>query len=520
MLNKVETKCRRCKKAFCRKRIEQEFCSAQCRNAAWKKSRKRRLKGTPLGSVANGPFSPTNSVACKPASTPDLGAFVRALVAQEDEPNPIGFTLPDGTKGSVWLAIDRDHSKIIGDDRLWRVNTEELLRQRERRLKAVSWLPTAETLRRPIIVVGRNDPVRDIDDALRTVKGFRLRICNESEKELQILGCGWLLVALVAVALIFDFLNGLDDAANSIATVVSTRVLSPNVAVVWAAFFNCIAFLFFGLHVAQTFGTGIISPDIVDGQVIFGALMGAIVWSLLTWWGAIPSSSSHALIGGLIGAGAAKAGFSAVVWWGTLKTVAAIVWSPLLGFALALLLWLVVAWLLMRSTPYTVDQKFRVLQLGSAALYSIGHGANDAQKTMGIIASLLFAKELLGSAFYVPFWVVLSCQVAMALGTLVGGWRIVKTMGSRITRLKPVQGFCAETAGAMTLYLATSFGVPVSTTHTITGAIMGVGAACRVSAVRWGIAGSIVIAWVITLPAAALIGALFYECVALFAAAA
>jgi len=276
----------------------------------------------------------------------------------------------------------------------------------------------------------------------------------------------------------------------------------------------------YGRALAQTVGTGIISPDIVDGQVIFGALMGAIVWNLLTWWGAIPSSSSHALIGGLIGAGAAKAGFSAVVWWGTLKTVAAIVWSPLLGFALALLLWLVVAWLLMRSTPFAVDQKFRVLQLGSAALYSIGHGANDAQKTMGIIASLLFAKGLLGSDFYVPFWVVLSCQVAMALGTLVGGWRIVKTMGSRITRLKPVQGFCAETAGAMTLYLATSFGVPVSTTHTITGAIMGVGAARRVSAVRWGIAGSIIIAWVITLPAAAVISALFYECVTLFAAAA
>ena len=329
-----------------------------------------------------------------------------------------------------------------------------------------------------------------------------------------------LIVALVAVALIFDFLNGLHDAANSIATVVSTRVLSPNVAVVWAAFFNFIAFLFFGLHVAQTIGTGIISSDIVDGQVIFGALMGAIVWNLLTWWGAIPSSSSHALIGGLIGAGVAKAGFSAVVWWGTLKTVAAIVWSPLLGFALALLLWLIMAWLLMRSTPYAVDQKFRVLQLCSAALYSIGHGANDAQKTMGIIASLLFAKGLLGSTFYVPFWIVLCCQVAMALGTLVGGWRIVKTMGSRITRLKPVQGFCAETAGAMTLYLATSFGVPVSTTHTITGAIMGVGAARSVSAVRWGIAVSIVIAWVITLPAAAAIGALFYECVTFFAAAA
>jgi inorganic phosphate transporter, PiT family len=319
-----------------------------------------------------------------------------------------------------------------------------------------------------------------------------------------------LIVALVAVALVFDFLNGLHDAANSIATVVSTRVLSPNIAVAWAAFFNLIAFLFFGLHVAQTIGTGIISPDIVDWRVIFGALMGAIAWNLLTWWGAIPSSSSHALIGGLLGAGTAKAGTGAVVWSGTLKTVAAIVWSPLLGFALALLLWLIVAWLLVRSTPFAADQKFRVLQLGSAALYSIGHGANDAQKTMGIIAGLLFAEGLLGPDFYVPFWVVLSCQVAMGLGTLIGGWRIVRTMGSRITRLKPVQGFCAETAGAMTLYLATSLGVPVSTTHTITGAIVGVGAARRVSAVRWGIAGSIIIAWVITLPGAALIGAVFY----------
>jgi PiT family inorganic phosphate transporter len=319
-----------------------------------------------------------------------------------------------------------------------------------------------------------------------------------------------LIVALVAVALVFDFLNGLHDAANSIATVVSTRVLSPNIAVAWAAFFNLIAFLFFGLHVAQTIGTGIISPDIVDWRVIFGALMGAIAWNLLTWWGAIPSSSSHALIGGLLGAGTAKAGTGAVVWSGTLKTVAAIVWSPLRGFALALLFRLIVVWLLVRSTPFAADQKFRVLQLGSAALYSIGHGANDAQKTMGIIAGLLFAEGLLGPDFYVPFWVVLSCQVAMGLGTLIGGWRIVRTMGSRITRLKPVQGFCAETAGAMTLYLATSLGVPVSTTHTITGAIVGVGAARRVSAVRWGIAGSIIIAWVITLPGAALIGAVFY----------
>ena len=320
------------------------------------------------------------------------------------------------------------------------------------------------------------------------------------------------IVVLIVVALIFDFLNGLHDAANSVATVVSTRVLAPSIAVIWAAFFNFIAFLFFGLHVAQTIGTGLIAPEIVDWRVIFGALMGAITWNLITWWGAIPSSSSHALIGGLVGAGTAKSGVSAVVWPGVVKTFGAIVWSPLLGFALALLLWLAVAWLFLRSTPFAVDRKFRVLQLGSAALYSIGHGANDAQKTMGIIAGLLYAEGLLGSEFYVPFWVVLSCQAAMALGTLIGGWRIVRTMGSRITRLKPVQGFCAEMAGAATLYLATSLGIPVSTTHTITGAIIGVGAARRVSAVRWGIAGSIIIAWVVTLPAAALLGALFYVC--------
>jgi inorganic phosphate transporter, PiT family len=325
-----------------------------------------------------------------------------------------------------------------------------------------------------------------------------------------------MLIALIAVALIFDFLNGLHDAANSIATVVSTRVLSPNLAVVWAAFFNFIAFLFFGLHVAQTVGTGIISPDIVDGQVIFGALMGAITWNLLTWWGAIPSSSSHALIGGLIGAGTAKAGFSAVVWWGTLKTVAAIVWSPLLGFALALLLWLILVWLLMRSTPYAVDRKFRVLQLCSAALYSIGHGANDAQKTMGIIAVLLYSQGHLGDQFYVPFWVVLACQAGMGLGTLTGGWRIVKTMGSQITRLTPVQGFCAETGGAITLFMATGLGIPVSTTHTITGAIIGVGAAKKVSGVRWGVANGIVMAWVITIPCAAAISALCFYATLLF----
>jgi PiT family inorganic phosphate transporter len=324
-----------------------------------------------------------------------------------------------------------------------------------------------------------------------------------------------IIVALIAVALIFDFLNGLHDAANSIATVVSTRVLSPEIAVAFAAFFNFIAFLFFGLHVAQTIGTGLIAPDVVDWRVIFGALMGAIAWNLITWWAAIPSSSSHALIGGLVGAGLAKAGTSAIVWPGLLKTGGAIVWSPLLGFVLALFLWLAVVWLFRRATPYAVDSKFRVMQMFSAAAYSMGHGANDAQKTMGIIAGLLFAEGLIGADFYVPFWVVITCQAAMALGTLIGGWRIVKTMGSRITRLKPVQGFCAETAGAATLYLATSFGVPVSTTHTITGAIVGVGTARRVSAVRWGIAGSLLIAWVVTLPAAALIAALFYACATL-----
>ena len=322
-----------------------------------------------------------------------------------------------------------------------------------------------------------------------------------------------LLIILVGVALIFDFLNGLHDAANSIATVVSTRVLTPHMAVLWAAFFNFIAFLFFGLHVAQTIGTGLISAETVDWRVVFGALMGAITWNLLTWWGGIPSSSSHALIGGLVGAGIAKAGGSAIVWSGLLKTVGAIALSPLLGFLLALLLVLAVSWIFVRRTPFAVDKTFRMLQLGSAALYSLGHGGNDAQKTMGIIAGLLYAEGHLGSEFYVPFWVVISCHAVMALGTYLGGWRIVRTMGSRITRLNPMQGFCAETGGAVTLFLATWLGIPVSTTHTITGAIIGVGAARKVSAVRWNIAGSIVIAWIITLPAAAVIGAFFYVCV-------
>ena len=319
-----------------------------------------------------------------------------------------------------------------------------------------------------------------------------------------------LLVCLVGLALVFDFLNGLHDAANSIATVVSTRVLSPHAAVVWAAGFNFIAFLFFGLHVAQTMGTGLISAAVVDWRVVFGALMGAITWNLITWWGAIPSSSSHALIGGLLGAGIAKGGTGAIVWSGVLKTVGAIALSPLIGFLLALMLVLAVSWIFVRSTPFAVDKTFRVLQLGSAALYSLGHGGNDAQKTMGIIAGLLFAEGHLGSQFYVPLWVVISCQAAMAMGTYLGGWRIVRTMGSKITRLNPMQGFCAELGGAVTLFLATALGVPVSTTHTITGAIVGVGAARRASAVRWNVAGSIVIAWILTLPAAALVGAFFY----------
>ena len=319
------------------------------------------------------------------------------------------------------------------------------------------------------------------------------------------------LVALILVAVIFDILNGVHDAANSIATVVSTRVLRPQYAVAWAAFFNFIAFLFFGLHVAQTVGTGIVAAEVVDAAVIFGALMGAICWNLITWWLGIPSSSSHALIGGLAGAAVTKAGLGSIVWSGLGITAAAIVFSPLLGFVLALVLVLAVSWAFVRTSPAAVDTTFRSLQFISASLYSLGHGGNDAQKTMGIIAVLLYSQGLLGPEFYIPFWVVLTCQAAMALGTLVGGWRIVRTMGSRITRLHPVQGVCAEAGGAMTLFLATYFGVPVSTTHTITGAIVGVGAARKTAAVRWNVASDVVLAWIVTLPAAALFGAAFYE---------
>ena len=318
------------------------------------------------------------------------------------------------------------------------------------------------------------------------------------------------LIALIALALAFDFLNGLHDAANSIATIVSTRVLRPRDAVMWAAFFNFIAFLFFGVHVAQTVGVGIVAAEVVDARVIFSALIGAISWNLITWWAGIPSSSSHALIGGLVGAGLAKAGSVAIVWAGLLKTGAAIVLSPMTGFFLALLLVLTVSWLFVRVTPRTVDGTFRSLQFVSASLYSLGHGGNDAQKTMGIIAVLLFSQGHLGNQFHVPFWVVITCQAAMGLGTLFGGWRIVKTMGSKITRLTPMQGFCAETGGAITLFGATWLGIPVSTTHTITGSIVGVGAARKVSAVRWNVATNIVMAWVVTLPAAGVVAALCY----------
>jgi PiT family inorganic phosphate transporter len=314
------------------------------------------------------------------------------------------------------------------------------------------------------------------------------------------------IVAIIAVALAFDFINGLHDAANSIATVVSTRVLEPKLAVAWAASFNFIAFLFFGLSVAKTIGTGIVDPTVMDPWVILSALIGAIAWNLFTWWLGFPSSSSHALIGGIAGAGIAKGGFGVLVMSGFIKTTSAIVLSPLAGMILAVALMIALSWVVRRSTPFAVDQRFRKLQLLSASLYSLGHGGNDAQKTMGIIAVLLYSQGMIGGEFHVPFWVVLASQLAMALGTMLGGWKIVRTMGSKITELKPFQGFCAETAGAISLFAATWLGIPVSTTHTITGAIVGVGMTRRASAVRWGLAGQIVWAWIFTIPAAAAIG--------------
>jgi len=317
------------------------------------------------------------------------------------------------------------------------------------------------------------------------------------------------LVLLILVALSFDFMNGLHDAANSIATIVSTRVLKPQYAVVWAAFFNFAAYFVFGVHVANTVGKGIVDPNLVDDALIFGALMGAIAWNAITWWGGIPSSSSHALIGGIVGAGVAKAGFSAVIWSGLNKTIVAIVLSPLTGFILALLLVLLISWIFVRSSPAFADGFFRKAQLVSAALYSLGHGSNDAQKTAGLIAVLLYSHGIY-KEFTVPGWVILSCYAVMGLGTMMGGWRIVHTMGSKITRLTPMQGSCAETAGAITLFSATWLGIPVSTTHTITSAIVGVGSAKRVSAVRWNVATGIVYAWIITMPAAAILAAIAY----------
>jgi len=325
--------------------------------------------------------------------------------------------------------------------------------------------------------------------------------------EMTTIGLG-AVIFLVLVALVFDFLNGFHDAANSIATVVSTRVLTPYQAVIMAAFFNFAAVFVFHLSVATTIGRGIIDPAVVDHHVVFGALAGAIAWNVITWYYGIPSSSSHALIGGLVGAAIAKSGVWALVTSGLVKTIAFIFVAPLLGMLLGATLMVAVSWLCVRSTPARVDRWFRRLQLVSASLYSLGHGGNDAQKTIGIIWMLLIAAGLTTSAQPVPMWVVISCYVTIALGTAFGGWRIVKTMGQRITKLKPVGGFCAETGGAMTLFLATGFGIPVSTTHTITGAIVGVGSVQAVSAVRWGIAGNIVLAWVLTIPCSALIAAI------------
>jgi PiT family inorganic phosphate transporter len=325
-------------------------------------------------------------------------------------------------------------------------------------------------------------------------------------------------IFLILLALTFDFSNGFHDSANSIATVVSTRVLSPRYAVMWAAFFNFIAFLFFGLHVANTIGKGIIDIAIVDKSIIFGALVGACGWNLITWYFGLPTSSSHALIGGMIGAALVKTGTKALVWEGITKTVTFIFISPIIGLLLGLCFGIAVYRLFRKSAPFKVDHIFRKGQLVSAALYSLGHGGNDAQKTMGIIASLLFSAGLLGDKFYVPFWVVISCHTAIALGTMFGGWRIVKTMGQKVAKLKPVDGFCAEAGAATTLFIASGFGIPVSTTHTITGAIMGIGSMKRLSAVRWGIAGTIIWAWILTIPCSAAISALSYKLIRLFLA--
>ena len=321
----------------------------------------------------------------------------------------------------------------------------------------------------------------------------------------------WVVILLVAMALVFDFMNGFHDAANSIATVVSTGVLKPTQAVVFAAFFNFVAIFVFHLSVAATVGKGIVQPEIVDTHVVFGALAGAIVWNVITWYYGIPSSSSHALIGGIVGASIAKAGASVLMTSGILKIVAFIFISPLLGFLFGSLMMVAVAWICRRTRPNKVDKWFRRLQLVSAGAYSLGHGGNDAQKTIGIIWLLLIATGYSSAGeSSPPLWTIISCYMAIGMGTMFGGWRIVKTMGQKITKLKPVGGFCAETGGAMTLFLATFLGVPVSTTHTITGAIVGVGSTQRMSAVRWGVAGNIVWAWILTIPASAFVASIAY----------
>jgi inorganic phosphate transporter, PiT family len=321
----------------------------------------------------------------------------------------------------------------------------------------------------------------------------------------------WVVVLLVVLAILFDFMNGFHDAANSIATVVSTGVLKPGQAVLFAAFFNVVAIFIFHLSVAATVGKGIVQPGVVDTHVVFGALLGAITWNLLTWFYGIPSSSSHALIGGIVGAVIAKGGAGSLVSAGILKTVAFIFVSPMLGFLLGSMMMVIVAWMFRRSRPSRVDKWFRRLQLISAGAYSLGHGGNDAQKTIGIIWMLLIATGYSAAADKAPpTWVIICCYAAIGAGTMFGGWRIVKTMGQKITKLKPVGGFCAETGGAITLFLATALGIPVSTTHTITGAIVGVGSVQRASAVRWGIAGNIIWAWIFTIPASAFVAAIAY----------
>ncbi len=318
-----------------------------------------------------------------------------------------------------------------------------------------------------------------------------------------------IMALLVVVALIFDFMNGFHDAANSIALMVSTRLLTPQAAVLWAAFFNFIAFLIFGTAVAKMVGKGLIDPDIVNNAVIFGALCGAITWNIITWWLGIPSSSSPALVGGLVGAGVAKGGTSAIIAGGLIKTSVFIIISPMFGMLLAMLLMVLVLWIVEKRSPYPTERVFNKLQFISSSLYSLGHGGNDAQKTMGIITVLLVANGY-QQGFDIQFWVIISCHLAMALGTLFGGWRIVRTMGMGITRIRPSGAFCAQTSGAIALFLATWLGIPVSTTHTITGAIVGVGMSRRVSAVRWGLASRIVWAWVLTIPCSGLIAAMAF----------